>query len=103
MADNIKSPNHYTANGFECVEMLEAMGASYDTPHEGYLVESVGKYLYRAPFKGQKLADLYKAHKFLEMLIHSVEGKKVASENMLDRFRRAPADITDPDIFEETS
>jgi len=73
MNDPIESPDHYTAAGVEAIEIIERMVAGYRDPYEGYLVGSILKYLYRAPYKGRKLLDCRKAGWFLDRLIRELE------------------------------
>lgn len=71
--DEINSPDHYTAGGIECIEIIAVIAKNYGNPFEGYLIGSALKYIYRAPHKGQYLKDLKKARWFLDRLIDNID------------------------------
>ena len=57
----VHSPAHYNAGKYEVIDMLEVMADGYEDPKVAYLVATAGKYLFRAPFKGNTKQDLEKA------------------------------------------
>ena len=63
-------PQHYKANGVECIDVIEALGHGYD-----FCIGSALKYLFRV---GQKpnattIEDLKKAAWYIERAIKEVE------------------------------
>ena len=69
MEDNINNPDHYTAGYIETADYIEAWQMSF---FEGNVI----KYVTRAPYKGQELADLKKAKWYIERLINIAEEKE---------------------------
>lgn len=57
----VHSPAHYNAGKYEVIDMLEVMADGYEDPKVAYLVATAGKYLFRAPFKGNTKQDIEKA------------------------------------------
>ena len=75
-AEIIKFPDHYRQSGdIEVIDHIESAVAGYKDPTAAFLVGQVLKYLYRAPFKGDALQDLKKAHRYLGRLIAKMEGR----------------------------
>lgn len=73
--DNVNHPAHYTAGCVECIDALESMACGYDVPVQASLAWQVGKYIWRAPLKSNKLEDLEKAKWYLERLISKARGE----------------------------
>ena len=67
--DMVNSPDHYTHNGIEAINVIEAKltGEQY----EGYLQGSVMKYLLRSNYKGKRNEDLKKAQWYLNALVNN--------------------------------
>ena len=67
--DMVNSPDHYTHNGIEAINVIEAKltGEQY----EGYLQGSVMKYLLRSNYKGKRDEDLKKAQWYLNTLVEN--------------------------------
>lgn len=57
--DLIKHPNHYTMGGIETWDFIQAKRL-------GYNLGNVVKYVSRADYKGQDIADLKKARQYLD-------------------------------------
>lgn len=74
-ADNVNHPAHYTAGDVECIDALESMACGYDVPVQASLAWQVGKYIWRAPLKHNKLEDLEKAKWYLDRLISKAKGE----------------------------
>lgn len=70
-ADPVNKPAHYTVNGVEAIEVIEAIAEQYAVGE--YHIGSCLKYLYRAPHKGRELQDLKKARWFLDRAIKRIE------------------------------
>ena len=100
-SDEINSPSHYKAYGFEAIDMIDALVAQYPDPVEAYRIGSLWKYVYRAPHKGNKIQDLKKGRWFLDKLIEMEEAKQLNSVSMLEAFHSAPQMVTDSDVFED--
>jgi hypothetical protein len=68
-SDMVNSPDHYTHNGIEAIDVIEAKltGEQY----EGYLQGSVMKYLLRSNYKGKRNEDLKKAQWYLNTLVEN--------------------------------
>ena len=68
-SDMVNSPDHYTHNGIEAINVIEAKltGEQY----EGYLQGSVMKYLLRSNYKGKRNEDLKKAQWYLNTLVEN--------------------------------
>ena len=68
-SDMVNSPDHYTHNGIEAINVIEAKltGEQY----EGYLQGSVMKYLLRSNYKGKRDEDLKKAQWYLNTLVEN--------------------------------
>jgi len=66
MADEVNSPDHYTAGGVECIDAIEAAL----TPDElrGYLKGNIIKYAWRERLKGGD-QSLQKAAWYLDRLL----------------------------------
>jgi len=76
-ADIIRHPAHYCKPGEpETIDHIEAGVKGYADPVAAGLVWQVLKYIYRAPFKGNALADLKKSHRYLGRLIAKMEGRE---------------------------
>jgi hypothetical protein len=65
--DPVNQPAHYKAKGFECIDVIEALGLDY---HLGNTV----KYIWRAESKGNYLEDLRKARWYLDRYITLLEN-----------------------------
>ena len=67
--DMVNSPDHYTHNGIEAIDVIEAKltGEQY----EGYLQGSTMKYLLRSNYKGKRDEDLKKAQWYLNTLVEN--------------------------------
>jgi len=67
--DMVNSPDHYTHNGIEAINVIEAKltGEQY----EGYLQGSTMKYLLRSNYKGKRNEDLKKAQWYLNTLVNN--------------------------------
>ena len=69
--DNVNFPSHYTKSEIECIDAIKsALGEGY----EYYLQGNIIKYIVRYKYKNG-LEDLYKARKYLELLINEKENK----------------------------
>jgi len=68
-SDMVNSPDHYTHNGIEAINVIEAKltGEQY----EGYLQGSTMKYLLRSNYKGKRNEDLKKAQWYLNTLVNN--------------------------------
>jgi hypothetical protein len=68
-SDMVNSPDHYTHNGIEAIDVIEAKltGEQY----EGYLQGSTMKYLLRSNYKGKRNEDLKKAQWYLNTLVEN--------------------------------
>jgi|SRR6516162_4802178 hypothetical protein len=75
MDDPVNHPKHYTQGSIETIEMIDLICADY-SGSEGASLGAVVKYISRAPYKGQKLQDLRKAHWYLGHLIELIEAKE---------------------------
>ena len=67
--DMVNSPDHYTHNGIEAINVIEAKLT--DEQYEGYLQGSVMKYLLRSNYKGKRNEDLKKAQWYLNCLVEN--------------------------------
>ena len=67
--DMVNSPDHYTHNGIEAINVIEAKLT--DEQYEGYLQGSVMKYLLRSNYKGKRDEDLKKAQWYLNTLVEN--------------------------------
>ena len=67
--DMVNSPDHYTHNGIEAINVIEAKLT--DEQYEGYLQGSVMKYLLRSNYKGKRNEDLKKAQWYLNTLVEN--------------------------------
>lgn len=85
--DPVNHPNHYTANGIEVIDFIEAKGLEND-----YCLGNVIKYIARAPFKGNYLIDLKKALWYLNRRIEQIENKE---DEITEEFDGAPDFIKD--------
>ena len=67
--DMVNSPDHYTHNGIEAIDVIEAKltGEQY----EGYLQGSTMKYLLRSNYKSKRNEDLKKAQWYLNALVNN--------------------------------
>ena len=68
-SDMVNSPDHYTHNGIEAINVIEAKLT--DEQYEGYLQGSVMKYLLRSNYKGKRNEDLKKAQWYLNTLVNN--------------------------------
>jgi hypothetical protein len=68
-SDMVNSPDHYTHNGIEAIDVIEAKLT--DEQYEGYLQGSVMKYLLRSNYKGKRNEDLKKAQWYLNTLVEN--------------------------------
>jgi len=68
-SDMVNSPDHYTHNGIEAINVIEAKLT--DEQYEGYLQGSVMKYLLRSNYKGKRKEDLKKAQWYLNTLVEN--------------------------------
>ena len=67
--DMVNSPDHYTHNGIEAINVIEAKLT--DEQYQGYLQGSVMKYLLRSNYKGKRNEDLKKAQWYLNTLVEN--------------------------------
>ena len=67
--DMVNSPDHYTHNGIEAINVIEAKLT--DEQYQGYLQGSVMKYLLRSNYKGKRDEDLKKAQWYLNTLVEN--------------------------------
>ena len=67
--DMVNSPDHYTHNGIEAIEVIEAKLTN--DQYQGYLQGSVMKYLLRSNYKGKRNEDLKKAQWYLNVLVNT--------------------------------
>ena len=67
--DMVNSPDHYTHNGIEAINVIEAKLT--DEQFQGYLQGSVMKYLLRSNYKGKRNEDLKKAQWYLNTLVEN--------------------------------
>jgi hypothetical protein len=65
--DPVNQPAHYKVKGFECIDIVEALGLGY---HMGNVV----KYVFRAKNKDNYLQDLKKARWYLDRYITLLEN-----------------------------
>ena len=65
--DMVNSPDHYTHNGIEAINVIEAKLTLGQ--FQGYLQGSVMKYLLRSNYKGKRNEDLKKAQWYLNALV----------------------------------
>ena len=76
MNEVVKFPEHYRQSGdIEVIDHIESAVKGYKDPIAAGLVWNVLKYIYRAPFKGNALADIKKAHRYLGRLVAKMEGR----------------------------
>ena len=68
-SDMVNSPDHYTHNGIEAINVIEAKLT--DEQYQGYLQGSVMKYLLRSNYKGKRNEDLKKAQWYLNTLVEN--------------------------------
>ena len=68
-SDMVNSPDHYTHNGIEAINVIEAKLT--DEQYQGYLQGSVMKYLLRSNYKGKRDEDLKKAQWYLNTLVEN--------------------------------
>lgn len=71
MEDQVNSPSHYTHNGIEAIDVIEAKLTKEE--FEGYLLGNVLKYTMRASYKGERSQDLKKAEWYLGRLNKTIE------------------------------
>ncbi len=71
-ADPVNHPPHYTRAGYECAEVVIALGLSY-------CLGNVLKYVWRCGHKADALQDLKKARWYLDREIRRREGDDDAS------------------------
>lgn len=64
--DPIKRPSHYCVGGYECRDVIEALGL-------GYYRGNAFKYLWRAGRKGDAIEDLRKAARNIEYEIERLQ------------------------------
>ena len=67
--DMVNSPDHYTHNGIEAINVIEAKLT--DEQYQGYLQGSVMKYLLRSNYKGKRDEDLKKAQWYFNTLVEN--------------------------------
>ena len=67
--DMVNSPDHYTHNGIEAIDVIEAKLTLGQ--FQGYLQGSVMKYLLRSNYKGKRDEDLKKAQWYLNTLVEN--------------------------------
>lgn len=72
--DMINHPPHYTKNGIECIDALEAMVSTWPA-ETGYRLGNVLKYLWRHRDKGSPVESLKKAEFYLKREISKLEGR----------------------------
>jgi len=68
--DPVNHPSHYTQNGIECIEAIEA--SMSPEAFRGFAKGNVMKYVWRYEQKNG-LEDLRKAKWYLKLLIHALE------------------------------
>lgn len=71
--DMINRPPHYTKNGIECLDALEAMVSTWPAG-TAYRLGNVVKYLWRHRDKGSALESLRKAEFYLKREIAKIEA-----------------------------
>lgn len=71
-SDMVNSPDHYTHNGIEAINVIEAKLT--DEQYQGYLQGSVMKYLLRSNYKGKRKEDLKKAQWYLNKLVDGTDS-----------------------------
>jgi hypothetical protein len=64
----IDRPAHYCVNGYECIDIIEALGLNYR-------LGNALKYIWRANLKGNRLQDLKKAAWYIDREIARMEAK----------------------------
>jgi hypothetical protein len=67
MAEQVNSPDHYTAGGIETIDYLQAKLTADE--FRGFLLGNALKYLSRAGKKGGRLVDLEKCAWYLDRAI----------------------------------
>lgn len=69
----VNHPEHYTKNGLEAIDIIDAMDMSYD-----FCIGNVIKYIYRAGKKDKEkeIEDLNKAKWYLDRAIKTLESKR---------------------------
>lgn len=73
-ADTIKRPPHYAGAHPSGIEPIQI------TKYESFLRGNILKYVFRAPYKGQELEDLYKARQYLDWEIERLENGESNSQ-----------------------
>jgi hypothetical protein len=77
MADNVKTPDHYTAGGIETIDFIRAkLGAGFPS----YCIGNVIKYVSRYDKKGAPEEDLKKARMYLDWAIEAIEQESGRAE-----------------------
>ena len=72
MADNVNHPSHYTCNGIEAIDIIDACTKDL-SGMQAFCAGNVFKYMCRWPYKNG-LEDLEKAKWYLQKLIDDVKG-----------------------------
>jgi hypothetical protein len=67
MGDPVNSPEHYTAESFECIDVIEHCLSPEE--YQGYLKGCIIKYMYRHNYKGHPEQDLEKAFWYLSRVV----------------------------------
>lgn len=74
--EQVNHPEHYQANGVECIDAIEAVVEGLD-PQEAFLTGTAIKYLWRFKKKGKPIEDLQKAMWYISRLIdHEIDNKE---------------------------
>lgn len=73
MAEQVNSPDHYTAGGIETIDYLRAKLSPEELA--GFLRGNALKYLSRAGLKGDALTDYQKAQWYLNALVTDLLAK----------------------------
>ena len=75
--DMVNHPPHYTRAGIECIDAIEAATTDM-TGLAAFCTGQAIKYLWRWPWKENKVQDLKKAVWYINKLISHLEGDKNA-------------------------
>ena len=78
--DMVNHPPHYTRAGIECIDAIEAATTDM-TGLAAFCTGQAIKYLWRWPWKENKVQDLRKAVWYINKLISHLEGKDGHTDN----------------------
>lgn len=70
MSDKVNSPQHYAAQGVECIEYIEQQLSTEE--FRGYLLGNVHKYLHRHKYKNE-MEDLLKMQWYFNRYLEKYE------------------------------